>query len=373
MYLKNKTCCNLFQEVKKIYFWGAGSWLERFLSFVPDYVKICGIIDNDITKQGSIYSWKVDVPIISIDDFISSKEDDASLVLSLGMFNGIEVLKQLSLDKRFDNIDVYWSYFIILDSKKEWIPSMTEIFRLTEAPLIPKIIHYCWFGNSTMPAEFQSYIDGWKEKCPDYEIICWNEKNYDVSKNKYMKQAYEAKAWGFVPDYIRKDLIYTYGGIYLDTDVELLKPLDDLLYQDGFCGFEGNNINFGLGFGGRKGLPIMKELRDMYDNLEFVNKNSTEMITGPMYETEILTRHGLEKNGKYQKIAGLTVYPIEVLSGTNMYSDIPYVTKKTFTVHHYAGTWLDERFQKQKETLRMIYKKLNENIGAVVIDDSFNW
>lgn len=373
MYLKNKTYRDLFQGEKNIFFWGAGRWLERFLSIAPDYVKIGGIIDNDIAKQGGMYSWKFNIPIVSLDDFISSKGDDDILIITLGMFNGIEVLRQLSLDRRFDNIDVYWAYFVIFDSKKEWVPSMNGSFRLTEEQQIPKIIHYCWFGNSDIPARFQAYIDGWKEKCPDYEIICWNEKNYDVSKNKYMKQAYEAKAWGFVPDYIRKDLIYTYGGIYLDTDVEILKPLDELLYQDGFCGFEGNNINFGLGFGGKKGLPIMKELRDMYNNLEFVNESSTKITTGPMYETEALVKHGLEKSGKYQKIAGLTIYPIEVLSGTNMYSDIPYITNKTFTVHHYAGTWLDDDFQKQREQLKKLYQIMNKNRGVIRLDDSFDW
>ena len=103
--------------------------------------------------------------------------------------------------------------------------------------MIPKIIHYCWFGGAELPEKDRKCIESWKKFCPDYQIIEWNENNYDVTKNTYMYQAYQAKKWGFVPDYARLDIIYQHGGIYLDTDVELVKNLDSLLENDAFMGF----------------------------------------------------------------------------------------------------------------------------------------
>ena len=112
--------------------------------------------------------------------------------------------------------------------------------------MIPKKIHYMWLGGKEIPRNLQLCIDSWKKYCPDYEIVQWNESNYDIGKNKYMKMAYENKKYGFVPDYARLDILYNYGGIYMDTDVEVVRSLDDLLYQSAFCGVEKwQTINFG--------------------------------------------------------------------------------------------------------------------------------
>lgn len=126
---------------------------------------------------------------------------------------------------------------------------------------IPKIIHYCWVGGANKPKSVQYCIDTWKKYCPDYEIIEWNEDNYDFSKNQYMKEAYNSKKWGFVPDYARLDIIYQHGGIYMDTDVEMVASLDSLLEYEGFFGFEntGNGqfyVNCGHGFGAVPNHPI---------------------------------------------------------------------------------------------------------------------
>ncbi|RKW32245.1 MAG: glycosyl transferase, partial [Lachnoanaerobaculum sp.] len=105
--------------------------------------------------------------------------------------------------------------------------------------MIPKVIHYCWFGGKPLPKIARKCIQSWKRFCPDYEIVEWNEKNYDIHKNSYMEEAYLQKKWGFVPDFARLDIIYQNGGIYLDTDVELIRPLDELLYHRAYMGFEG--------------------------------------------------------------------------------------------------------------------------------------
>ena len=138
--------------------------------------------------------------------------------------------------------------------------------------MIPKIIHYCWFGGESLPESAIKCINSWKKFCPDYEIIRWDESNYDVTKNVYMKEAYEAKKWGFVPDYARLDIVYNYGGIYMDTDVELLKPLDDLLGCNAYMGVEKPGIvALGLGFGAEKGNSVIGDLLEEYNDKRFIN------------------------------------------------------------------------------------------------------
>ena len=129
--------------------------------------------------------------------------------------------------------------------------------------MIPKIIHYCWFGNKKIPFRLKKYIKTWKKFCPDYEIKLWTQNNYDITKNGFMSQAASAKKWAFVSDYARLDIVEQYGGIYLDTDVELVKSLDDLLKYKAFAGFECSEyVSFGLGFGAEAHNPIIKEIRD---------------------------------------------------------------------------------------------------------------
>lgn len=154
-----------------------------------------------------------------------------------------------------------------------------------------------------MPEYFKENIETWRRYCPDYEIIEWNEKNYDVSKNDYMYQAYQYNKWGFVPDYARLDIINTYGGIYLDTDVQILKPFDVLLQYGFFCGFENSSsVNFGQGFGAVPNHPVIQDMLNQYEKLEFIQSDgSLNMIPSPIYQTEILEKWGLEKNGQIQQ------------------------------------------------------------------------
>ncbi len=133
--------------------------------------------------------------------------------------------------------------------------------------MIPKVIHYCWFGGGEKSRLMKKCIKSWKKYCPDYEIIEWNEDNFDVNGIEFTKGAYNAKKWAFVTDYARLDIIYKHGGIYLDTDVELLKPLDELLKYKGFFGFEEMGmVNTGVGFGAEKGNLLVKQMRDDYNN-----------------------------------------------------------------------------------------------------------
>ena len=198
----------------------------------------------------------------------------------------------------------------------------------------------------------------WKKYCPDYEIIEWNESNYDVSKNKYMYEAYKAKKWGFVPDYARLDVIYEHGGIYLDTDVELIDTLDDLLYQKGFAGFESRNyVNFGSGFGAEKHNELIKDLRDFYDTRTFrKDDNSLDLTASPRLQTEKLLKKGLKQNGEYQVIDGFTIFPEKVLCGMSEVTRRIKTCNYTRAIHHYDGSWLTEEQKKLLSKKNALFK-----------------
>lgn len=210
--------------------------------------------------------------------------------------------------------------------------------------MIPKNIHYCWFGGNPLPKEYENYIESWKYFCPDYEIIRWDESNYDVIKNKYMNEAYKAGKWCFVSDYARLDIIYEHGGIYLDTDVEIIKSFDDLLVNKAFMGFESKNkVASGLGFGAVKNHETIRLLRDFYNDLNFINTDGSFNTTpSPDYQTRCLLKIGLKRNNKKQSFAGITVYPIEYFAPKCFVTERLKITKNTYGIHHYSASWFDE-------------------------------
>ena len=217
--------------------------------------------------------------------------------------------------------------------------------------MIPKKIHYCWIGGNPLPASAKKCIESWKKYCPDYEIIEWNETNYDFTKNQYMKDALAAKKWGFVPDYARLDIIYQHGGIYLDTDVEIVRSFDDLLLNGGVAGFESPEyVNFGQGFAAEANNSVIKTLRDSYDELEFKNPDgSLNLIPSPVLNTQKLCELGLQRNGEKQVLAdGFVVYPTDYFCPKSMNDGIIRETENTYSIHHFDATWFTEEQQKEK-------------------------
>ena len=207
-----------------------------------------------------------------------------------------------------------------------------------------------------MPQSAKACIASWKKYCPDYEIMQWNEDNYDVSKNRYMASAYAEKMWAFVSDYARVDIVYQHGGIYLDTDVELLKSMDSLLGDGMFAGWEKydvqddantgkkphrNSVAFGLGFGAEKGHPILRDLLALYEQVSFYNPDGTKNLTAcPYYQTKILKQYGLDDSQRiYQRLCNAVVYPEDVFSPKSYYSGKTELTRDTISIHHYSMSW----------------------------------
>jgi len=225
--------------------------------------------------------------------------------------------------------------------------------------MIPKIIHYCWFGKGQMTEKEIKCIESWKKFCPDYEIALWNEDNYDINKNKFISKAYEEKKWAFVTDYARLDIIYNNGGIYLDTDVELIKNLDSLLDNKAFMGFEkGRVIATGLGFGAEKNHPAIKALRDTYNNIDF-DINGNQNINCPELNSKYLISRGAVMNDQMQVVDDITLYPTEYFCPLHSTSGEMNITKNTYSIHWYSMSWLPKAEKKS----RLLEQKLSRLIG----------
>lgn len=223
-----------------------------------------------------------------------------------------------------------------------------------------------------MSAKEHMCIDSWKKYCPDYKIIEWNESNYDINKNSYMQQAAESKRWAFVSDYARLDIIYRLGGIYLDTDVEVLRPFDPLLKHKAFAGMENDlgkeyKVATGLGFGAEPGHPVVKAWRDTYDDLCFIQSDGKENLlpTGAR-TTENLISKGFKSKNVIQEIEGMVIYPTEYFAPKQYDTGKVQITTNTFSIHHYSESW---KTDEEKENIQRWFRLRNRygEKGAEII------
>lgn len=236
--------------------------------------------------------------------------------------------------------------------------------------MIPKIIHYCWFGKNPLPHDVKKCIESWKKYCPEYEIKCWTEENYDIQKNQFLLEAYKNRAWAFVSDYARLDIIYTNGGIYLDTDVELIKSLDFLLNEQCYLGIQqkDNYINTGLGFGAEKDNKVIGILLSAYDELVF-DKSILNQLSCPILNTESLEKFGYIKENKYQTILNASIFPSiyfdPYASGTSQ----SLMCDKTVSIHHYSASWTKSSQRFKRKLVRIIGTKNINKIKNILRKD----
>lgn len=217
--------------------------------------------------------------------------------------------------------------------------------------MIPKVIHYIWFGGNPLPELAIKCINSWKEILPEYEIIKWDENKFDINSNKYVKEAYEAKKYAFVSDYVRLYALYNYGGVYMDTDVEVLKPLDDFLNFDAFSGFENETyIPTGI-MACKKGFEGFGELLQQYDNRHFLKDDGTyDVTTNVAVITDFYSKKGLIKNDTEQLIEGFKIMPSIVFCPAKEDINDKYINE-IVTIHHKSGSWLTEEERKDRENV----------------------
>ena len=221
---------------------------------------------------------------------------------------------------------------------------------------IPKKIHYCWFGGKKKSRFILRCIETWKRYMPEYEIIEWNESNFDLNEHRFAREAYEAGKYAFVSDYVRIYVIYHYGGIYFDTDIEVRKNFSDNLTGAKFViAFElSDSIMTGF-FAAQEGNPAIREILSYYEDIGFYNEDGTMRLTpNPIIFANELTKFHLTFNGQYQEIGdAMRIYPNEVFGGYNVYDMIYTVTDQTMLVHHYTASWRTVR-----EEIPVICKKI---------------
>lgn len=222
---------------------------------------------------------------------------------------------------------------------------------------IPKKIHYCWFGDSPLGEKELTCINSWKTFFPDYEIVRWDETNFNMFSNKYVQEAYQQKKWAFVSDYARFHILNECGGIYFDTDVEVISDMSDIVASGPFFGCEedGNGLNFsvvkegqfsitvaaGLGMAAVPNMPFYRKVLESYANDVFVFEDGTlNQQSVVIRVTKLLIKEGLKNQSGIQEICGITIYPSEYFNPKNFNTGIISLSKNTRTIHHFSMSWL---------------------------------
>jgi mannosyltransferase OCH1-like enzyme len=236
--------------------------------------------------------------------------------------------------------------------------------------MIPKIIHYCWFGRNPLPQSALKCIESWKMYLPEYEIKEWNEDNFDVNIIPYTREAYDAKKYAFVSDYARYWILYHYGGLYFDTDVEVIKPLADIVDRGAFMGIETPaidgvivpRINPGLGIATEAGTLLYKELLSYYDALHFLDDDGKpNEITIVEHTTKVLASHGMQPHNTIQQVAGIWIYPVDYFNPLDDNTGRLKKTSNTHSVHWYSKTWMDKTQVRRNKITRIIHRWFGVN------------
>lgn len=234
--------------------------------------------------------------------------------------------------------------------------------------MIPKIIHYCWFGGKPLPPLAQKCIASWKKYCPDYELKLWNEESFDLNSNPYAREAYDAKKFAFVTDYVRLWALYQYGGIYMDTDVEVLKPLDRFLIHPAFSGFESpTGIPTGIMASEKDGVWAREELK-YYDDHHFIRPDGApDLTTNVEIITNSLVSRGFQLNNEYQDFKGIIhMYPTEYFCPKRPGDAFINVTENTYTIHHFDGSWMPPKQKFKKKFILFLGKHLPGAVPVLV-------
>lgn len=209
--------------------------------------------------------------------------------------------------------------------------------------MIPKKIHYCWFGRGEKPKLAQKCIASWKKYCPDYEIIEWNEDNFDVNTNGYTRWFYDQKNWAFLSDFVRLYVVNEYGGVYFDTDVEVVQPIDHLMECGAFFGWENaSSVNSGQGFGAEKHHPAMISMLGEYEKLTAGEDGEFPVIRCPQLNTQALMPFGLVLDGSLQKLGDIVVLPVDYMNPYDDPTGRMNKTENTVSIHWYAKSWLSK-------------------------------
>lgn len=344
---------------KKLFIWGGGNRAELYYKEWGIKEHITAIVDKN--EKWWNKGWHIDdrIPCINKDKMISqicACGVDHCVLLITSAFYSMDIIDELDSIDELNGLGTYVGTLI----SEYYRPQEFEFTKGVQK--IPKKIHYIWFGGGEIPDKLKNYMVTWRQFCPDYEIIRWDESNYDITKNQYMYEAYCAGKYGVAVDFARLDIIYNHGGVYLDIDVELRKKLDALLCDDSFFSVDFEScINPGSGFGAIQYNPIIGDMMEVYENEQFIDADGNlNLKPCQHYQNPVVKQYGFEITQRYQKIDGNVLYPCEVLSPIATYSEVERITEKTHAIHHAELSWVSEDDRKGRERFKnKIWNRIN--------------
>lgn len=333
--------CTVKTQRQKIVVYGAGVIGKITLpSFVEDRKlsdDILFVADADYRKSGGFVRMGDRNIMICLPKKIKCIRDKFVILITGSRYE--DILWDLEQMEELSETDVY--IFPQMLARECRFFEKLENVKKSGQSMIPKVIHYCWFGRNELPDDLKRCKDSWSKYCPDYQIIEWNEDNYDVEKHIYAKQAYQYKKWSFVSDVARLEILYENGGIYLDTDMELIKNLDDLLYQSGFVGVEKwGVINTGGGCGVVPHHPMVRKMLEYRLKFYFEwEDGSLNLESSGSYESRPFLDCGFRPDNTTQTVGDMTVYTSDFFHPFDYLSRELCVTENTYGIHHFAGSW----------------------------------
>ena len=276
--------------------------------------------------------------IIEKNDFLKQFQEDQTGVLIIACSYFSEIFDMIDGMKELNNKEC-----IILPITFLRMKESASFLSVSGSNKIPKIIHYCWFGGNELDAQSKKCIESWKKMCPDYQIIEWNEENYDIQSSPWVQFAYEHKNWAYVSDYVRADVLYKYGGLYFDTDVEMIRNMDELLKFSAFAGFEKwPVVNTGGGCGSEPGFWLWKEVMKLKNNFVLQQNDFILPLSSGYFDTYPLIQRGLKTNGELQDIDGCMVLPSEYFHPLDYIRKQIYKTQNTFSIHYFGWSWANK-------------------------------
>lgn len=353
------------REKRRVIVYGAGMIGQVIVPYLIETYNLCNYVDYyvdvDKHKQGTFINIGEKHYEIKSPDFLNKINGKSVIFITNSKFDSvIHFLDEIpNLNQ---SIGLIIPIMQIYDSKKK---STQELPLKNEKPLIPKTIHYCWFGGKDMPTSLKKCIKSWEKCCPDYNIVEWNEKNYDIGKYEYTQKAYTEKKYSFVTDMVRLDVLYEHGGIYFDTDVFLKKNIDKFLQLKGFVGTEKwGNLNSGGGCGFVAGHHVLKELIEYRKNIPFILPDGTMNLgTNGLYETAFFLKKGYKVNNEMQMIDDVLVLPSYINHPYDYVSCELDCRKDTVSVHYFSGGWMEKQELENRRNTQIKYKKFLRQIS----------
>ena len=364
MILRNARYSEMAEKIKKygssIIIYGYGMIGQIVAPYLMEQYGLCQFVscyvDNDCRKQEhTVKIGNYEYAVKSPDILHCVKENTVLLITNSNFYKIIDLLDGIPALEYVEGYIIPVMQIYELQFAKE-----IEIGRYMEKAVIPKKIHYCWFGGRRMPDFLKACIETWSVTCPDYEIIQWDEGNYNISKIPYIEEAFSRGKYGFASDVARLDILYTHGGIYMDTDVALLKSLDELLFQEAFVGVEKwGNINTGGGCGAVPQHPMIKNILEYRRGIHFIMEDgSLNMETNGMYETMVFVKAGMRVDNTLQRVENVTIYPSGVFHPYDYISCEDRVEYYTFSKHHFFGGWMDKKGIEERKDTQERYRQI---------------